>query len=160
MKVFNSLQSVSHIMPVNGHQIFESNKNMHRQILIKPCGSWLYIDVLRHETIGLCEKRNSIYIIFYLWSTAMSNCPELVHTTAAAFLLYGGSQSYKCITATYLSNGTMTHYLQSQLGVSVVHLRDRWQKCTYKSAIHHIARRRRLSCVWAQGQLDIAVDQR
>ncbi len=38
-------------------------KNMHTQIQIKPCGSWRYIDVLRHETIGLCEKLNSISII-------------------------------------------------------------------------------------------------
>uniref|UniRef100_A0A8C1YJQ8 Regulator of G protein signaling 12a n=1 Tax=Cyprinus carpio TaxID=7962 RepID=A0A8C1YJQ8_CYPCA len=33
------------------------------------------------------------------------------------FLLYGGSQNYKCITATYRSNGPLTRYLQSQLGV-------------------------------------------
>ncbi len=37
---------------------------MHRQIQNKPCVSWWYIDVLRLETIGLCEKLNSIYIIF------------------------------------------------------------------------------------------------
>ncbi len=37
---------------------------MHRQIQIKPCVSWWYIDVLRLETIGLCEKLNRIYIIF------------------------------------------------------------------------------------------------
>ncbi len=36
------------------------------------------------------------------------------------FLLYGRSQTYKCITATYLSNGPLTLYLQSQLGVSMV----------------------------------------
>ncbi len=40
--------------------------------------SWRYIEVLRHETISLCKKLSSIYIIFYLWSTAMSNCPECV----------------------------------------------------------------------------------
>ncbi len=38
---------------------------MHRQIQNKPCVSWRYIDVLRLETIGLCEKLNSIYIIFF-----------------------------------------------------------------------------------------------
>ncbi len=41
-------------------------KNIHRQNQIKPCGSWRYIEVLRHETIGLCKKLNSIYRIFYL----------------------------------------------------------------------------------------------
>ncbi len=55
-----------------------------------------------------------------------------LHTTAGAwrvfffFLLYGGSQTYKCITATYLSNEPLTFYLQSQLVVSMVDLRDSW----------------------------------
>ncbi len=55
--------------------------NMHRQIQIKHCGSWRYIDVLRHETIGLCEKLNSIYIFFYLWYTAMSDCHNIRRVT-------------------------------------------------------------------------------
>ncbi len=38
--------------------------NIHGPTQIKPCSSWRYIEVLRHETIGL----NSIYIILYLWS--------------------------------------------------------------------------------------------
>ncbi len=33
-------------MQVNGHKVFESKKNIHRQNQIKPCGSWRYIDVL------------------------------------------------------------------------------------------------------------------
>ncbi len=37
-------------------------KHTHRQNQIKPCGSWRYIEVLRHKTIGLCKKLNSIYI--------------------------------------------------------------------------------------------------
>ncbi len=57
----------------------EHKRRSHRQNQIKPCGSWRYIEVLRHKTIGLCKKLNNIYIIFYLWSTAMSNCPERVH---------------------------------------------------------------------------------
>ncbi len=64
-------------MAVNGTYGFESKKNIHRQNQIKPCGSWWYIEVLRHETISLCKKLNSIYIIFYLWSTTLSKCPEL-----------------------------------------------------------------------------------
>ncbi len=39
-------------------------KNIHRQNHIKPRGSWRYIEVFRHETIGLCKKLNSIYIFF------------------------------------------------------------------------------------------------
>ncbi len=50
-------------MQVNELRIFESKKNMHKQIQIKPCGSWQYIDVLNHEMIVLWEKLNSIYII-------------------------------------------------------------------------------------------------
>ncbi len=42
------------------------------------------------------------------------------------FLLYGGSQTYKCITTIALSNGPLTLYLQSQLGASMVRLRKRW----------------------------------
>ncbi len=68
-------------MAVNGTHGFESQKNKHRQNQIKPCGLWWYIEVLRHETIGLCKKLNSTCIIFYLWSTAMSNCPERVHNS-------------------------------------------------------------------------------
>ncbi len=62
-------------------RLWESKK--HRQNQIKPCGSWRYIEVLRHETISLCKKLNSIYNIynFYLWYTAMSNCPERVYNS-------------------------------------------------------------------------------
>ncbi len=78
-------QTVAVCQSYNGSQwdprLWESKKNIHRQNKIKPCGSWRYIEVLRHETIGLCKKLNSIYIIFYLWSTAMSNCPERVHNS-------------------------------------------------------------------------------
>ncbi len=66
-KIFNSNHcSVSHIMSVNGTHGFERQKNIHRQNQIKPCGSWRYIEVLRHETIGLCKKLNSIDIIFII----------------------------------------------------------------------------------------------
>ncbi len=41
-------------------------KEIHRQNQIKPYGSWRYIEVLKNETIGLCKKLNSSYIIFYL----------------------------------------------------------------------------------------------
>ncbi len=45
-----------------GPMALGDNKNIHRQNQIKPCGSWQYIEVLRHEKIRLCK--NSIYIIF------------------------------------------------------------------------------------------------
>ncbi len=47
-------------------QSYNAVKKIHRQNQIKPWGSWRYIEVLRHETNGLCKKLNSIYIIFYL----------------------------------------------------------------------------------------------
>ncbi len=72
---------------------------------------------------SVCARNWTVFILFL-----RSNCPELVHTTAGVwrvfFLLYGGSQTYKCITATYLSNEPLTLYLQFQLGVSMVHLTD------------------------------------
>ncbi len=55
------------------------------------------------------------------------------------FLLCSGSQTYKCITATYLSNGPLPLLIKI---VSMVHLRDRWRYCTYKSGIRHKARRK------------------
>ncbi len=49
---------------------------MHREILQK-----LHIDGLRHETSGLCEKTNSIYIVFYLLYTTMSKWSECAHAS-------------------------------------------------------------------------------
>ncbi len=42
----------------------KEEKNMHREIQIKQLPHRNYIDGLRHETSGLCEKTNSIYIVF------------------------------------------------------------------------------------------------
>ncbi len=103
---------------VNETHGFERQTNIHRQNQIKPCGSWRYIEVLRHETIGLYKKLNSIFFIFYLWSTAMSNCPERVHNIWRVNVLWHsrhmcgsdllpwcltavGIQLQWCITATY-----------------------------------------------------------
>ncbi len=93
--------------------------------------------------LSFANTKEFIYIIFILWSAAWFNCPELVHTTAGGcnrvvvfFLLYGGSRTYKCIITTYLSNGPLALYRQSQLGVSMVHLTDSWRN----------ARRRRVTC--------------
>ncbi len=49
---------------------------MHRENQIK-----LHIDGLRHEKSGLCEKTNSIYIVFYLLYTTMSKWSECAHTS-------------------------------------------------------------------------------
>ncbi len=89
-------------------------------------------DTLRSKDTewSVCARNWTVFklFFFYLWSAAPSNCSELVHTTAGAwrviFLLYGGSQTYECINTTYLSNGPLALYLQSQLGVSMSHLRD------------------------------------
>ncbi len=72
-------QSVSHIMAVNGTHGFERQTNIHRQNQIKPCGLWRYIEVLRHETIGLCKKVNSIHIIFFLCPTVNSVTVTYTH---------------------------------------------------------------------------------
>jgi len=63
-------------------RLWEREKPIHIQNQMKPCGSWRYIDVLRQETIGLCEKLTSIYIVFYLWYTAMSDCHNILHETS------------------------------------------------------------------------------
>ncbi len=82
------------------------------------------------------------------WTVFILYLPLIRHTVQLSFfLLCGGSQTYKCITATYLSNGPLKLYLQSQLGVAMVHLRDRWRWCTYKSVIRRKARRRRVTAV-------------
>ncbi len=88
------LQSVNHIMQVNEHRIFQRKKNMLTQIQIKPCG-------LRHETIGLCEKLNSIYIIFYLW---YRQCPNLLSsfTTSGAWCVNGNIYKKKIYIYIYI----------------------------------------------------------
>ncbi len=55
---------------------------MHREIQIKQFPIVLHIDGLRHETSGLCEKTNSIYIVFYLLYTTMSKWSECAHVFA------------------------------------------------------------------------------
>ncbi len=54
---------------------------MHREIQIKQFPIVIHIDGLRHETSGLCEKTNSIYIVFYLLYTTMSKWSECAHTS-------------------------------------------------------------------------------
>ncbi len=115
-----------------GPTALREKKNIHRQNQIKPFGSWRYIEVLRHETIGLCKKLNSIYIAFLPLIHRTVQLSWALHTTAGAwhvffffFLLYCGSQTYKCITATYLSNRPLTLLIEIVYRMSMVHLRDR-----------------------------------
>ncbi len=68
-------------------------------------------DIETRNDWSVQETEQYLYIFFYLLILSTVNCPELILTTAGAwhfFLLYGGSQTYKCITATYLSNGLLT----------------------------------------------------
>ncbi len=73
------------------------------------------------------ETEQCLYI-FYLWSADRSNCPELVHTTVGVwhvvffFLLYGRTQTYKCVTATDISNGPLKLLIEIVDRVSLVHL--------------------------------------
>ncbi len=54
---------------------------MHREIQIKQFPIVTTLDGLRHETSGLCEKTNSIYIVFYLLYTTMSKWSECAHAS-------------------------------------------------------------------------------
>ncbi len=65
-------QTVAVCPTYNGCQWYSrlwEKKNIHRQNQIKPCSSWQYIEVWRHETIGLCKKLKSIYIYFFTSDT-------------------------------------------------------------------------------------------
>ncbi len=52
---------------------------MHREIQIKQFPIVTTHWCLRHETSSLCEKTNSIYIVFYLLYTTMSKWSECAH---------------------------------------------------------------------------------
>ncbi len=106
-------------MAVNGtHGFWEKKKNTHthRQNQIKLCGPWRYIKVQRQNDQSVQETEPYFYCFFYLWST---NCPECIHNSwcVVVFLLYGRSQAYKCITATYLSNGPLTSIYNLQVSM-------------------------------------------
>ncbi len=122
------LQSISHIMAVNGTHGFERKKTYTDKTKLNPAAR---DDTLRSKDTKqlVCARNWTVFILFL--TSDLPHCPTVLSTftTAGAwrvfffFLLYGGSQTYKCITATYLSNGPLKLYLQSQLGVS---MRDRW----------------------------------
>ncbi len=63
-------------MQVNGYRHFESQKSIYRQHKMNPRGSWLYIEVLWSETIGLCKKLNIIYNIITCNPEPQANSPE------------------------------------------------------------------------------------
>ncbi len=124
-KMFNSNRK-SYIMVVNGIHGFESKKT-HSHNQIKPCCSWRYIKVVRHETIGLCKKPNSIYIIFYLWSTARSNCPERIHNIRGRD---ASTWHSRCMRGS------------DRLHVYVTHCLDRFHACFYYARAHwHVTHR-------------------
>ncbi len=53
-------------MAVNGTHGYESKKKTYTdKTKLNPAATWRYTEVLRHETISLCKKLNSIYIIFF-----------------------------------------------------------------------------------------------
>ncbi len=60
-------------------------KNIHRQNQIKPCCLWRYIEILQHETISLCKKLNSIYIIFYRDVQLSWECSQQVKSPLFTF---------------------------------------------------------------------------
>ncbi len=102
-------------------------KKTHSHNQIKPCCSWRYIKVVRHETIGLCKKPNSIYIIFYLWSTARSNCPERIHNIRGRD---ASTWHSRCMRGSDRSHIYVTHCL------------DRFHACFYYARAHwHVTHR-------------------
>ncbi len=81
-------------------------------------------DTLRSKDTkrSACARNWTVFISFFTSDPPHGPTVLSTVTTAGAWrvfflLLYGGSQTYKCITATYLSNGPLALYLQSQLGV-------------------------------------------
>ncbi len=103
-------------------------KTIHRQTKLNPAAC---DDTLRSKDTKRSVCARTEQYLYRFFTSDPPHCPTVlsVFTTAGAwrvifFLLYGRSQTYKCVTATYLSNGPLTLYLQSQLGVSMVHLRD------------------------------------
>ncbi len=120
-------------MAVNGTHGFERKKTYTDKTKWNPRLVTIHWS-LRHEN-DLSVQETEQYLYSFLPSDP-PHCPTVLSafTTAGTwlvfffFLLYGGLQAYKCITATYLSNGPLTLYLQSQLGVSMVHLTLPWGK--------------------------------
>ncbi len=55
------------------------------------------MDGLRHETSGLCEKTNSIYIVFYLLYTTMSKWSECAHTSGVWRVCARARSGSRCI---------------------------------------------------------------
>ncbi len=64
---------------------------MHREIQIKQLN---IIDGLRHETSGLCEKTNSIYIVFYhvqvIWVHTHIRCVTCVCARSGSHCIHTG----------------------------------------------------------------------
>ncbi len=59
--------------------LWEGKRTCTEKFKLNNSPSWLHIDGLRHKTSGLCEKTNSIYIVFYLLYTTMSKWSECTH---------------------------------------------------------------------------------
>ncbi len=98
-------------------------KNIHRQTLRLVTITLRCKDIKR----SVCARNWTVFILFFI--SDPPHCPTVLRafTTAGAwrvfffFLLYGGSQTYKCITATYFSNGPLT--LLIEIVDRMVHLR-------------------------------------
>ncbi len=108
-----------------GLTALSEKKNIHRQNQIKPCCLLVTIHWGLKKRNDRSVQENEQYLCFFLpLITVLSAFTTAGVRCVIFFLLYGRSQTYKCITTTYLSNGSLTLYLQSQLGVSMI--QDSW----------------------------------
>ncbi len=64
-----------------GHCLYEREKEHAQRNSNYTIPHRKHIDGLRHKTSGLCEKTNSIYIVFYLLYTTMSKWSECAHAS-------------------------------------------------------------------------------
>ncbi len=105
-------------MAVNGTHGFERKKTYTDKTKLNPAAR---DDTLRSKDTkrSVCARNRTVYNFLPLNHYTLQ-LPERIHNSRRVTLLYGESQTYKCITATYVSNGPLTLYLQSQLGVSMV----------------------------------------
>ncbi len=98
-------------MAVNGTHCFEREKTYTDKTKLNPAAR---DDTLRSKDTkrSVCARNWTVFISFF--TSDPPHCPTVLSavTTAGAwhvfFLLYGESQTNKCITATYLSNGPLT----------------------------------------------------
>ncbi len=104
-----------------GLTALREKKIIHRQTKLNPAAR---DDTLRSKDTNDRSVQETQQYLYCFFTSDPPHCPTVLSafTTASmwrVFLLYGGSQSYKCITATYLSNGPLTLLIEIVDRVSI-----------------------------------------